>query len=52
MISSEAGSLGLRIEGGGDYGHHASKAALNMVGKQLSYDLEEKGVAVGLVHPR
>ncbi|KAF4549294.1 Short chain dehydrogenase-like protein 36 [Elsinoe fawcettii] len=53
LISSEAGSIGLRheSEGGGNYAHHASKAALNMVGKLLSLDLKEKGVAVGMVHP-
>ena len=34
LLSSEAGSVGLRheSEGGGMYGHHASKAACNMVG--------------------
>ncbi|KAI9703947.1 MAG: hypothetical protein M1820_005729 [Bogoriella megaspora] len=53
LVSSESGSITLRheSEGGGMYGHHASKAALNMVGKLLSLDLKDKGVAVGLVHP-
>ncbi|KAK9372526.1 uncharacterized protein V1513DRAFT_451968 [Lipomyces chichibuensis] len=53
LVSSESGSITLRHEkeGGGNYGHHASKAALNMVGKLLSLDLRDKGVAVGLVHP-
>ena len=51
LISSEAGSLKLRVEGGGDYAHHASKAALNMVGKQLSFDLKPLDIAVALVHP-
>jgi len=51
LVSSEAGSIGLRTDGGGDYAHHASKAALNMVGKQLSYDLEPLGIAVAIVHP-
>ncbi|KAE9969947.1 hypothetical protein BLS_001443 [Venturia inaequalis] len=53
LISSESGSITLRheSEGGGNYGHHASKAAENMVGKLLSLDLKEKGVAVGIVHP-
>ena len=52
LVSSESGSITLRheSEGGGNYGHHASKAALNMVGKLLSMDLKEKGVAVGVVH--
>ncbi|KAF1987626.1 NAD(P)-binding protein [Aulographum hederae CBS 113979] len=53
LVSSESGSITLRhsSEGGGNFGHHASKAALNMVGKLLSFDLKEKGVAVGIVHP-
>ncbi|KAJ5511545.1 Short-chain dehydrogenase/reductase SDR [Penicillium expansum] len=53
LISSESGSITLRHEkeGGGNFGHHASKAALNMVGKLLSLDLKPKGIAVGLVHP-
>lgn len=53
LVSSESGSIALRheSEGGGNYGHHASKAALNMVGKLLSLDLKEKGVAVAVVHP-
>jgi len=53
MVSSESGSIALRHakEGGGNYGHHASKAALNMVTKLLSLDLKDKGVAVVSVHP-
>lgn len=53
LVSSESGSITLRHaeEGGGNYGHHASKAALNMIGKLLSLDLREKKVAVGIVHP-
>ncbi|KAL3466204.1 hypothetical protein BJX64DRAFT_23478 [Aspergillus heterothallicus] len=53
LVSSESGSITLRHEkeGGGNYGHHASKAALNMVGKLLSLDLKPEGIAVGLVHP-
>jgi NAD(P)-dependent dehydrogenase (short-subunit alcohol dehydrogenase family) len=53
LVSSESGSITLRhaSEGGGNYGHHASKAAENMVGKLLSLDLKDKGIAVGLVHP-
>ena len=52
LVSSESGSITLRheSEGGGNYGHHASKSALNMVGKLLSLDLKEKGIAVGIVH--
>ena len=53
LVSSEAGSITLRHEkeGGGNYGHHASKAALNMVGKLLSIDLKDQGVIVSIVHP-
>ena len=53
LVSSESGSITLRHEkeGGGNYGHHASKTALNMVGKLLSLDLKDDGVAVGIVHP-
>ena len=51
LVSSEAGSITLRTEseGGGMYGHHASKTALNMVGKLLAFDLKSKGIAVGMV---
>ncbi|KAI1392072.1 oxidoreductase [Hypoxylon trugodes] len=51
LVSSEAGSITLRHEkeGGGNYAHHASKAALNMAGKLLSIDL--KDVIVSIVHP-
>ncbi|KAL5336102.1 hypothetical protein BJX70DRAFT_409993 [Aspergillus crustosus] len=53
LVSSESGSIMLRHEkeGGGNYGHHASKTALNMVGKLLSLDLKPNGIAVSLVHP-
>lgn len=53
LVSSESGSITLRheSEGGGNYGHHASKAALNMVGRLLSFDLKEHDVAVGILHP-
>lgn len=54
LVSSESGSITLRHEqeGGGNFAHHGSKSALNMVGKQLSFDLKPRGVAVGIVHPR
>jgi NAD(P)-dependent dehydrogenase (short-subunit alcohol dehydrogenase family) len=53
MVSSEAGSIGLRHEkeGGGNYAHHASKAALNMAMKLLSLDVKEKGIALCSIHP-
>ncbi|KAM0356094.1 hypothetical protein ACHAPU_000488 [Fusarium lateritium] len=53
LVSSESGSIALRHpkEGGGNYAHHASKAALNMVGKLLSLDLQDQGVIISTVHP-
>ncbi|KAJ9605909.1 hypothetical protein H2200_009758 [Cladophialophora chaetospira] len=52
LISSEGGSFALQqAGGGGNYAHHASKSALNMVGLQLKYDLEPKGIAIAMVHP-
>ena len=53
LVSSESGSITLRHEkeGGGNYAHHGSKAALNMVGRLLSLDLKDKGIAVGMLHP-
>jgi NAD(P)-dependent dehydrogenase (short-subunit alcohol dehydrogenase family) len=53
FVSSEIGSITLRheSEGGGNYGHHASKAALNMSAKLLNLDLKERGIAVATVHP-
>lgn len=53
LVSSESGSITLRheSEGGGNYGHHASKTALNMCAKLLSLDLKDRGVAIASVHP-
>ncbi|RGP60936.1 3-oxoacyl-acyl-carrier reductase [Fusarium longipes] len=53
LVSSESGSITLRHpkEGGGNYAHHASKAALNMVGKLLSLDLKDQDVIISIVHP-
>jgi NAD(P)-dependent dehydrogenase (short-subunit alcohol dehydrogenase family) len=53
LVSSESGSITLRHEkeGGGNYGHHASKAALNMCAKLLSLDLKDRGIAIATVHP-
>jgi NAD(P)-dependent dehydrogenase (short-subunit alcohol dehydrogenase family) len=53
FVGSEAGSIANRKPGseGGNYGHHGSKAALNMVSRLLSLDLKPLGVAVGVVHP-
>jgi len=53
LLTSEAGSVTLRTpgEGGGMYGHHGSKAAANMVGKLLGFDLMDKGIAIAMIHP-
>ncbi|KAI1092799.1 oxidoreductase [Rostrohypoxylon terebratum] len=53
LVSSEAGSITLRHEkeGGGNYAHHASKAALNMAGKLLAIDLKDKGIIISIIHP-
>jgi short-subunit dehydrogenase len=53
FVSSESGSITLRheSEGGGNYGHHAGKSALNMCAKLLSLDLKDRGVAIAVVHP-
>lgn len=53
LVSSESGSIALRheSEGGSNFGHHASKSALNMVGKLLSLDMKDAGVVVSIVHP-
>ncbi|CAK5274439.1 unnamed protein product [Mycena citricolor] len=50
LVSSESGSIALRHEkeGGGNYAHHASKSALNMVGKLLSLDLKDRGFPLRL----
>ncbi|KAK0703487.1 hypothetical protein B0T26DRAFT_757032 [Lasiosphaeria miniovina] len=35
----------------GNFGHHGSKAGLNMVGRFLALELKDKGVIVSIVHP-
>ncbi|KAG6856494.1 hypothetical protein H0H87_003873 [Tephrocybe sp. NHM501043] len=53
LITTEGGSITLRTkeEGGGNYGHHGSKAAANMVGKLLANDFYDKGITVAMIHP-
>ena len=51
LVSSEAGSIALRTSAEMNYGHHGSKAALNMVGRLLSFDLRDKKIVVAIVHP-
>ncbi|KAF2200554.1 NAD(P)-binding protein [Delitschia confertaspora ATCC 74209] len=52
LVGSEKGSISLRqeSEGAENFGGHASKAALNMIGKLLSIKLKSKGVGVAIVH--
>jgi len=55
IISSQAGSVEWRKTQnggkGGDYGHHMSRAACNIMGVLLSEELKAAGVAVVLLHP-
>ncbi|ODN92085.1 cytoplasmic protein [Cryptococcus wingfieldii CBS 7118] len=53
LLTSEGGSIALRTEaeGGGMFGHHGSKAAGNMVGHLLSYDLKQRGIPIVMIHP-
>ncbi|MEQ8205881.1 MAG: SDR family oxidoreductase [Woeseia sp.] len=50
IVSSRVGSIADN-ESGNNYGYRASKAAVNMIGTNLSHDLKPKGVAVALLHP-
>ena len=50
IISTQMGSIADNTSGGMQ-AYRASKAAVNMVGKGLSVELKDKGIAVGLVHP-
>ena len=51
-ISSTSGSIA-RKRGGGDtgYGYSASKTALNMMTRMLSYELQDRGIIVVSLHP-
>merc|ERR1719231_1635262 len=55
IISSQAGSCEWRTTQnsgkGGDYGHHMSRAACNIMGVLLSEELRAARVAVALLHP-
>ena len=54
MITSQGGSIDWRFTQnphGGDYGHHMSKAAANMMGVLVSQELKENGIMVGILHP-
>lgn len=49
-ITSRMGSIEDN-DSGGYYGYRASKAAFNAIGKSLSIDLKERGIAVAQLHP-
>lgn len=54
MITSQGGSVSWRFTQnpkGGDYGHHMSKAAANMMGVLLAQELKEEGIVVTMLHP-
>lgn len=50
IVSSRVGSIDDNGSGN-NYGYRVSKAAVNMVGKNLSHDLRGRGIAVALLHP-
>lgn len=50
IVTSRVGSIEDNTSGD-YYGYRASKAAANMIGKNLSHDLAADGVAVALLHP-
>ena len=50
LITSRMGSMGDN-QSGGYYAYRMSKAALNAAGRSMAMDLEERGVAVGILHP-
>lgn len=50
LMTSRMGSIADNTSGG-KYGYRMSKAALNMAGVSLSYDLKDKGIAVAILHP-
>ena len=50
FVGNEAGSISLCTKGG-NYGFHGSQASLNMMAKLLSFDLEPKGIIVGVIYP-
>jgi NAD(P)-dependent dehydrogenase (short-subunit alcohol dehydrogenase family) len=55
MITSQGGSIEWRpvqnANEGGDYGHHMSKAAANMMTVLVQEELKKKGICVAALHP-
>ena len=50
IITSRMGSIEDNTSGS-RYGYRMSKAAVNMAGRSLAWDLKDKGIAVVLLHP-
>lgn len=50
IVTSRMGSIGDNTSGS-YYGYRMSKAAVNMAGMSLARDLEDRGIAVALLHP-
>ncbi|KAF3770715.1 hypothetical protein M406DRAFT_105487 [Cryphonectria parasitica EP155] len=50
FVSSRVGSIADNSSGG-SYAYRSSKTALNMLCKNLSLDLKDKGVVVSILHP-
>lgn len=50
IVTSRVGSLEDNASGN-NYGYRCSKAAANMVGRNLHHDLSPRGIAVALLHP-
>jgi len=51
MISSGAGSFGMPATLPGNYWYKASKAALNMVMRNMATDLKPEGISLVMLHP-
>jgi len=54
IITSQGGSVSWRTTqnpDGGDYGHHMSKSAANMMAMLMSQEMKKDGIAVGIFHP-
>ncbi|MBK1726572.1 SDR family oxidoreductase [Halorhodospira neutriphila] len=50
IVTSRMGSIADNTSGN-SYGYRMSKAAVNMAAASLAYDLQPRGIAVGLLHP-
>lgn len=50
IVTSRVGSIADNGSGS-NYGYRMSKAAANMAGKSLSVDLQDRGIAVFMLHP-